>query len=106
MKAALCNCRESVTALLAAGADPAAALPSGLSADLWAHWHAAPACLEKSLVQVVRSNLPAPTQSTTFYPLLRPRLLQPSFGTKRLTPPRLRNTNFWQPASTSIWSKM
>ena len=46
MKAALCNCRESVMALLAAGADPAAALPSGLSANLWAHWHAVPACLD------------------------------------------------------------
>ena len=27
-------------------------------------------------------------------------------GTVKCTPPRLRNMNFWQPALTSIWSKM
>ena len=70
---------------------------------LVAWWPRAP---QKSLAQVVRSTLHVPTQNTRFYPLLRLLLLQPSFGIKRLTPPRLRNMNFWQPASRSIWSKM
>ena len=65
-----------------------------------------PPAKQKSLALLVRSNLHANTRSTRFYPLLRPPLLQPSFGIKRLTPPRLRNMNFWQPASTLVWSKM
>ena len=61
---------------------------------------------QKSLVQVVRSNLRATTLNTRFYPLRRPLLLQCSFGIRRLTPPRLLSMNFWQPASMLIWSEM
>ena len=41
-----------------------------------------PPAKQKSLALPVRSNLHANTRSTRFYPLLRPPLLQPSFGIK------------------------
>ena len=55
--------------------------------------------LQKGLVQADHSNLHATTRNTRFYPLLRPLLLQHSFGIKSLTRPRHRSMNFWQPAS-------
>ena len=46
------------------------------------------------------------SQHTRFCPPQRPLLLQPGFGIVKCTPTRLLSMNFWQPASTWIWSKM
>ena len=48
----------------------------------------------KSLVQPIHSNLHAPTRNTKFCPLLRPLLLQPSFGIVKSTPAKLPNMNW------------
>ena len=45
-----------------------------------------PPAPQKGLVQADHSNLHATTRNTRFYPLLRPLLLQPSFGDKKSHP--------------------
>ena len=51
------------------------------------------------------SNLHARTRNTRFCPLLRPLLLQPSFGIVKSTSTRLPSMNFWRRALTLIWSR-
>ena len=65
-----------------------------------------PPAPQKGLVQADHSNLHATTRNTRFYLLLRPLLLQHSFGIRSLTRPRPPSMNFWQPASAWMWTKM